>query len=208
MKKRIFSFLTARCLCLALLPTAVRAENNWESWTIFDGTNLNLSDGSYYLGGNVTMSGEITISGAVTFDLNGYTLTCNATDEDMFCVYDGKTLTIKDSGTDGTIDGQNKNCGFSVSSGTLILESSIVANCRDDDGDGGAVDIGKDCVFTMRGGTISNCNAQHEGVLYRKRGRLKPSSFFSSPCACRESLRWPARACTPSRLRPTRPRCR
>ena len=107
--------------------------------------------------------GEITISGAVTFDLNGYTLTCNATDEDMFCVYDGKTLTIKDSGTDGTIDGQNKNCGFSVSSGTLILESSIIANCRDDDGDGGAVDIGKDCVFTMRGGTISNCNGQHEG---------------------------------------------
>ena len=140
MKKRIFSFLTA--LCLTLLPTAARAENNWESWTIFDGTNLNLSDGSYYLGGNVT---------------------CNATDEDMFCVYDGKTLTIKDSGTDGTIDGQNKNCGFSVSSGTLILESSIIANCRDDDGDGGAVDIGKDCVFTMRGGTISNCNAQHEG---------------------------------------------
>ena len=142
---------------------AARAENDWESWTIFDGTNLNLSDGSYYLGGNVTISGEITISGAVTFDLNGYTLTCNATDEDMFCVYDGKTLTIKDSGTDGTIDGQNKNCGFSVSSGTLILESSIIANCRDDDGDGGAVDIGKDCVFTMRGGTISNCNAQHEG---------------------------------------------
>ena len=142
---------------------AAGAENNWESWTIFDGTNLNLSDGSYYLGGNVTISGEITISGAVTFDLNGYTLTCNAADEDMFCVYDGKTLTIKDSGTDGTIDGQNKNCGFSVSSGTLILESSIIANCRDDYGDGGAVDIGKDCVFTMRGGTISNCNAQHEG---------------------------------------------
>ena len=85
------------CLCLTLLPTAARAENNWESWTIFDGTNLNLSDGSYYLGGNVTISGEITISGAVTFDLNGDTLTCNATDEDMFCVYDGKTLTIKDS---------------------------------------------------------------------------------------------------------------
>ena len=144
MKKRIFSFLTALCLCLTLLPTAARAENNWESWTIFDVTNLNLSDGSYYFGGNVTISGEITISGAVTFDLNGYTLTCNATDEDMFCVYDGKTLTIKDSGT-------------------LILESSIIANCRDDDGDGGAVDIGKDCVFTMRGGTISNWNAQHEG---------------------------------------------
>lgn len=72
MKKRIFSFLTALCLCLTLLPTATRAENNWESWTIFDGTNLNLSDGSYYLGSNVTISGEITISGAVTFDLNGY----------------------------------------------------------------------------------------------------------------------------------------
>ena len=37
MKKRIFSFLAA--LCLTLLPTAARAENNWESWTIFDGTN-------------------------------------------------------------------------------------------------------------------------------------------------------------------------
>ena len=48
MKKRIFSFLTALCLCLTLLPTAARAENNWESWTIFDGTNLNLLDGSYY----------------------------------------------------------------------------------------------------------------------------------------------------------------
>lgn len=38
MKKRIFSFLTALCLCLTLLPTAAWAENNWESWTIFDGT--------------------------------------------------------------------------------------------------------------------------------------------------------------------------
>lgn len=89
---------------------------------------MNLSDGSCYLGGNVTISGEITISGAVTFDLNGDILPCNAADEDMLCVYDGKTLTIKDSGADGTIDGQNKNCGFSVSSGTLILESGIIAN--------------------------------------------------------------------------------
>ena len=59
MKKRIFSFLTALCLCLTLLPTAAGAENNWESWTIFDGTNLNLSDGSYYLGAMLLLAAKL-----------------------------------------------------------------------------------------------------------------------------------------------------
>ena len=207
MKRRVLCALLALCLLLALLPGVALAADNWEGWTIFDGTNLSLSGGNYYLNTNVTTDCTIHIDGTVTLDLNGHTLTCNATDEDIFFVRVNATLTVQDSGIGGTVDGQNKNCGFNVKGGTLILESGTIKNCfTGGDGgavdvsssgqfimngglirdcragdDGGAVDIGSECKFTMNGGTISNCNAGHEGGgVYVKENGAKFSMHGSA----------------------------
>lgn len=115
------------------------------------------------LGGNIEFSGGFIISRTVTLDLNGYTLTSSGTEFDMFSVYSNGNLTIKDSGTGGKIDGQNKNCGFDVSGGTLTLDSGSIVNCTDADGDGGAVDVSSQGKFTMNGGAISNCKAGDDG---------------------------------------------
>ena len=74
---------------------------------------------------------KLDVERTVTLDLNGYTLSCSSTDEDIFRVRSSGNLTVKDSGTGGKIDGQNKNCGFNVKGGTLTLESGSIVNCTD-----------------------------------------------------------------------------
>ena len=120
------------------------------------------------LGGNIELSGGYIISHTVTLDLNGYTLTVNGDEWDIFSVYESGNLTVKDSGTGGKIDGQNKNCGFCIYGGVLTLESGTITNCMTD-GDGSAVDIsygGSERVygkFVMNGGAITNCKATDDG---------------------------------------------
>lgn len=120
------------------------------------------------LGGNIELSGGYIISHTVTLDLNGYTLTVNGDEWDIFSVYESGNLTVKDSGTGGKIDGQNKNCGFCIYGGVLTLESGTIINCMTD-GDGSAVDIssgdseGVYGKFVMNGGAITNCKATDDG---------------------------------------------
>ena len=120
------------------------------------------------LGENIELSGGYIISHTVTLDLNGYTLTVNGNEEDIFSVYESGNLTVKDSGTGGKIDGQNKNCGFCIYGGVLTLESGTIINCMTD-GDGSAVDIssgdseGVYGKFVMNGGAITNCKATDDG---------------------------------------------
>ena len=122
------------------------------------------------LGGNIEFSGGFIISRTVTLDLNGYTLTSSGTEFDMFSVYNNGNLTIKDSGTGGKIDGQNKNCGFDVSGGTLTLDSGSIVNCTDADGDGGAVDVSSKGKFTMNGGAV---NIYKDGSFTMTGGTIK-----------------------------------
>ncbi len=120
------------------------------------------------LGENIELSGGYIISHTVTLDLNGYTLTVNGNEGDIFSVYESGNLTVKDSGTGGKIDGQNKNCGFCIYGGVLTLESGTIINCMTD-GDGSAVDIssgdseGVYGKFVMNGGAITNCKATDDG---------------------------------------------
>ncbi len=120
------------------------------------------------LGENIELSGGYIISHTVTLDLNGYTLTVNGNEWDIFSVYESGNLTVKDSGTGGKIDGQNKNCGFCIYGGVLTLESGTIINCMTD-GDGSAVDIssgdseGVYGKFVMNGGAITNCKATDDG---------------------------------------------
>ena len=65
---------------------------------------------------DISISSTLTVNRPdVTLDLNGYTLTVNGNEGDIFSVYESGNLTVKDSGTGGKIDGQNKNCGFCIS---------------------------------------------------------------------------------------------
>ena len=122
------------------------------------------------LAANISISISLTVNRPdVTLDLNGYTLTCGDTEcDDIFSVNEHGNLTVKDSGTGGKIDGQNKNCGFCIYGGVLTLESGTITNCTTD-GDGGAVDIssgdseGVYGKFVMNGGAITNCKVSDDG---------------------------------------------
>ena len=119
------------------------------------------------LAANIDISNTLTVNRTVTLDLNGYTLTVNGNEGDIFSVYESGNLTVKDSGTGGKIDGQNKNCGFCIYGGVLTLESGTITNCTTD-GDGGAVDIssgdseGVYGKFVMNGGAITNCKVSDD----------------------------------------------
>ena len=114
------------------------------------------------LAANISISSSLTVTRTVTLDLNGYTLTCGDTEcDDIFSVNEHGNLTVKDSGTGGKIDGQNKNGGFSINGGILTLKSGTIINCMTD-GDGGAVDISDGGMFVMSGGAITNCKASDD----------------------------------------------
>ena len=119
------------------------------------------------LAANIDISNTLTVNRTVTLDLNGYALTVGGTELDIFSVDENGNLTVKDSGTGGKIDGQNKNCGFCIYGGVLTLESGTITNCATD-GDGGAVDIssgdseGVYGKFVMNGGAITNCKVSDD----------------------------------------------
>lgn len=170
---RITAFILTLCLAAPQMSMLTFAENS----TVSNETELksaleNTEFAEIKLGGNIETTWELDVERTVTLDLNGYTLSCSSTDEDIIRVRSSGNLTVKDSGTNGKIDGQNKNCGFEVKGGTLTLESGSIVNCTDADGDGGAVDVSNTGVtetpvkygkFIMNGGTIKDCKAGDDG---------------------------------------------
>lgn len=171
---RITAFILTLCLSAPQMSMLTFAENS----TVSNETELksaleNTEFAEIKLGGNIETTWELDVERTVTLDLNGYTLSCSSTDEDIIRVRSSGNLTVKDSGTNGKIDGQNKNCGFEVKGGTLTLESGSIVNCTDADGDGGAVDVSNTGVtetpvkygkFVMNGGTIKDCKAGDDGA--------------------------------------------
>ena len=171
---RITAFILTLCLAAPQMSMLTFAENS----TVSNETELksaleNTEFAEIKLGGNIETTWELDVERTVTLDLNGYTLSCSSTDEDIIRVRSSGNLTVKDSGTNGKIDGRNKNCGFEVKGGTLTLESGSIVNCTDADGDGGAVDVSNSGVtetpvkygkFVMNGGTIKDCKAGDDGA--------------------------------------------
>lgn len=171
---RITAFILTLCLAAPQMSMLTFAENS----TVSNETELKSALGNtefaeIKLGGNIETTWELDVERTVTLDLNGYTLSCSSTDEDIIRVRSSGNLTVKDSGTNGKIDGQNKNCGFEVKGGTLTPESGSIVNCTDADGDGGAVDVSNTGVtetpvkygkFVMNGGTIKDCKAGDDGA--------------------------------------------
>ena len=172
-KTKLLTALLTLCMVLSLAPISAFAVDS----TVSNETELtaaleNADCAEIKLGGNIETTWELDVGRTVTLDLNGYTLSCSGTDEDIIWVRSSGSLTIKDSGTGGKIDGQNKNCGIEVKGGTLTLESGSIVNCTDADGDGGAVDVSNTGVTEtqvkygksiMNGGAIMDCKAGDDG---------------------------------------------
>lgn len=172
-KTKLLTALLTLCMMLSLAPISAFAVDS----TVSNETELtaaleNADCAEIKLGGSIETTWELDVGRTVTLDLNGYTLSCSGTDEDIIRVRSSGSLTIKDSSTGGKIDGQNKNCGIEVKGGTLTLESGSIVNCTDADGDGGAVDVSNTGVtetqvkygkFIMNGGAIMDCKAGDDG---------------------------------------------
>ena len=172
-KTKLLTVLLTLCMLLSLAPISAFAVDS----TVSNETELtaaleNADCAEIKLGGNIETTWELDVGRTVTLDLNGYTLSCSGTDEDIIRVRSSGSLTIKDSSTGGKIDGQNKNCGIFIKGGILTLESGSIVNCTDADGDGGAVDVSNTGVtetqvkygkFIMNGGAIMDCKAGDDG---------------------------------------------
>lgn len=171
---KITAFILTLCLAAPQMSMLTFATDS----TVSNETELksaleNTEFSEIRLGGNIETTWELDVERTVTLDLNGYTLSCSSADDEIIRVRSNGDLTVKDSGTSGKIDGQNKNCGFEVKGGTLTLESGSIVNCTDSDGDGGAVDVSNTGVtetpvkygkFVMNGGTIKDCKAGDDGA--------------------------------------------
>ena len=172
-KTKLLTALLTLCMVLSLVPlSAFAADLTVSNETELTAALENADCTEIKLGGNIETTWELEVERTVTLDLNGYTLSCSSTDEDIIQVRSSGNLTVKDSGNGGKIDGQNKNCGIEVKGGTLTLESGSIVNCTDADGDGGAVDISNTGVaetqvkygkFIMNGGAIMDCKAGDDG---------------------------------------------
>ena len=175
-RTKLLTALLTLCMVLSLAPMTAATAFAANTTTVNNETELttaleNADCTEIKLGGNIETTYELDVNRTVILDLNGYTLSYSSTDEDIIRVRSNGNLTVKDSGTGGKIDGQNKNCGIEVKGGTLILESSSIVNCTDD-GDGGAVDVSNTGVaetptkygkFVMNGGAIMDCMADDDG---------------------------------------------
>ena len=172
-KTKLLTVLLTLCMVLSPMSVSVFAvnlsvKNDSELEAAFENANCT----EIKLGENIETVWELDVDRTVTLDLNGYTLSCSSTDEDIIRLRSNGNLTVKDSGIGGKIDGQNKNCGIEVKGGTLTLESGSIVNCTDADGDGGAVDVANTGVtetpikygkFIMNGGAIMGCKAGDDG---------------------------------------------
>ena len=176
-KSKLTAILLALCLALSLVPMTAATAFAANTTTVTNETELtaalnNADCTEIKLGSNIETTGKLYVERTVTLDLNGHTLSCSSENTSIIWVRKNGNLAIKDSGTGGKIDGQNKNCGIEVKGGTLTLESGSIVNCTDADGDGGAVDVSNTGVtetqvkygkFVMNGGAIMDCKAGDDG---------------------------------------------
>ena len=176
-KSKLTAILLALCLALSLVPMTAATAFAANTTIVTNETELtaalnNADCTEIKLGSNIETTGKLYVERTVTLDLNGHTLSCSSENTGIIWVRKNGNLAIKDSGTGGKIDGQNKNCGSEVKGGTLTLESGSIVNCTDADGDGGAVDVSNTGVtetqvkygkFIMNGGAIMDCKAGDDG---------------------------------------------
>ena len=108
--RKFMAMFFTLCMAISFVPIPAFAENSAVSnATQLEAALEDANRAEIKLGGNIELSTGLDVERAVTLDLNGYTLIYSLTDEDIFTIRSNGNLTVKDSGTGGKIDGQNKN---------------------------------------------------------------------------------------------------
>ena len=120
---------------------------------------------------NIALSNYVDIpsSKTVTIDLNGHTLDRGLSELTSYGIVirveNGGTLTVKDSGTGGTITGGYDATGGGICVlGTLNFESGTISGCTGTRG--GAIYTTSDGTVNMTGGTITGNTATDGGGIY------------------------------------------
>ncbi len=172
-KTRLLSVLLTLCMMLSLVPMTAATAFAANTTTVTNETELtaalnNADCTEIKLGSNIETTGKLYVERTVTLDLNGHTLSCSSENTGIIWVRKNGNLAIKDSGTGGKIDGQEKNCGIFIKGGVLTLESGSIVNCYEKiideySGDGAAVDLETNGQFIMNGGAIEDCRAGDDG---------------------------------------------
>lgn len=170
MKKRLLSLLLILCLCAALLPVAVFAEDNV---TIVK-TEGELKDaiekgGSIQLGEKIELAAVLEINNTVTLDLNGHVITkdVNAGGIKTVSIGDGGHLTLTDSSNGSGAISNFDGSVHVLAGGTFTMNGGRLLEGRALGGDirarGGGVLVDKDGLFVMNGGLIESCLANGDG---------------------------------------------
>ena len=172
-KTKLLTVLLTLCMLLSLVPMTVATAFAANTTTVTNETELtaalnNADCIEIKLGSNIETTGKLYVERTVTLDLNGHTLSCSSENTGIIWVRKNGNLAIKDSGTGGKIDGQEKNCGIFIKGGVLTLESGSIVNCYEKiideySGDGAAVDLETNGQFIMNGGAIEDCRAGDDG---------------------------------------------
>ena len=160
LKRTIASLFVAALLCLVALPATALAAGEHDShsngWTELTADTTILSDGSYYLSGDVEYTGteSITVSGEVILCLNGQKLDLKG---QHISVGSGASLTLCDCSTGGVLTGGSGSKGGGVyvdGGGTFTMTGGSIAGNTAESGGGVYVDEGG--TFTMEDGSINN----------------------------------------------------
>lgn len=172
-KTKLLTVLLTLCMLLSLVPMTAATAFAANTTTVTNETELtaalnNADCTEIKLGSNIETTGKLYVERTVTLDLNGHTLSCSLENTGIIWVRKNGNLAIKDSGTGGKIDGQEKNCGTFIKGGVLTLESGSIVNCYEKiideySGDGAAVDLETNGQFIMNGGAIEDCRAGDDG---------------------------------------------
>ena len=172
-KTKLLTALLTLCMVLSLAPISAFAAFAANTTTVTNETELtaalnNADCTEIKLGSNIETTGKLYVERTMTLDLNGHTLSCSSENTGIIWVRKNGNLAIKDSGTGGKIDGQEKNCGIFIKGGILTLESGSIVNCYEKiideySGDGAAVDLETNGQFIMNGGAIEDCRAGDDG---------------------------------------------
>lgn len=195
MKKRLLSLLLILCLCAALLPVAVFAEDNV---TIVK-TEGELKDaiekgGSIQLGEKIELAAVLEINNTVTLDLNGHVITkdVNAGGIKTVSIGDGGHLTLTDSsngiGAISDFDGSVHVLAggtFTMNGGRLLAGRALGGDIR---ARGGGVLVDKDGLFVMNGGSIESCLANGDGGGVYVNGILRMTGGTIYNCGTEEAV--------------------
>ena len=220
MKKRRLSLILIFCLCAALLPVTVFAEDNVIELTekyIEDNLKIDsekdstgktiyhyqnaLPAGSYRLKENITLYDEIRIEGSVTIDLNGKTMRWNDDENSRFhaafSVQNGSHLTLTDSSNgNGAISDFGNSSVHVLAGGVFTMNGGkLLGGTARGSGcgaQGGGVLVDEGGLFVMNGGSIENCWACDGGGVYVS-GTFRMTGGMIQNCGTTENVRQDAR---------------